>query len=112
MPTVQQHFDGKPQVVRDIYDTLLAVSREWGPVEEDPKKTSIHLNRNSAFAGVSTRLAHLIVTVKSTSNIASPRMKKREQASANRWYCEIKLSSPDEIDHELIDWLRQSYELS
>jgi hypothetical protein len=38
MPTVQQHFDGKQQVVREIYDTLLAVSHDWGPVEEEPEE--------------------------------------------------------------------------
>jgi hypothetical protein len=112
MPTVEQHFDGKPHVVRDIYDTLLAVSREWGPVEEDPKKTSIHLNRKSAFAGVATGKSHLTLTVKSTADIPSPRIGKREQASANRWYFCIKLTSPDEIDSEIISWLRRSYELS
>ena len=112
MPTVAQHFDGKQQVVRDIYDRLLAVSRQWGPVEEDPKRTSIHLNRKYAFAGVATRTDHLTLTVKSTSAIVSPRVKKREQASAHRWYTDIKLEAPDDIDPELIGWLRASYQIS
>jgi len=112
MPTVAQHFDGKPQVVRDIYDRLLAVSRQWGPVEEDPKKTSIHLNRKYAFAGVATSANHLTFTVKSTSAIVSPRVKKREQASAHRWYNYLKLAALDDIDPELIEWLRASYQIS
>jgi hypothetical protein len=75
--------------VRDIYDALLAVSREWGPVEEDPKMTSIHLNRKHAFAGIATGNGHLTLTLKSAADIPSPRVKKREQASAHRWYCYI-----------------------
>src|SRR4051794_25401278 len=112
MNSVALHFDGKQTVVLAIYDRLLAVCRAWGPVEEDPKKTSIHLNRKYAFAGVRTGKDHLTLTVKSPSDIPSPRVKKREQASAHRWYCDIRVSSPDEIDQELIAWLRSSYDIS
>src|SRR5437762_1439509 len=66
--TVDQHFDGRSQAVRDIYDTIVDVAREFGPVDEDPKKTSIHLNRKSAFAGIQTRRDFLILTVKATDD--------------------------------------------
>jgi hypothetical protein len=111
-PTVEQHFEGKAGSVRDMYDTLLAVSREFGPVQEDPKKTSIHLNRKSAFAGVRTGRDHIVLTVKSNTDIPSPRVRKSEQASARRWYCYIKIASADDIDNEIVGWLKDSYDLS
>src|ERR1043166_9078445 len=98
MHTVDEHFTGRGPVVREIYDRILAASRKWGPVEEDPKKTSIHLNRSSAFAGIQTGKDHLVLTVKSRADILSPGVRKREQVSANRWYCYIKLTSADELD--------------
>src|SRR6185295_6400660 len=97
-PTIEQHFEGKQPVVRDIYDRLLVVSRQFGYVGEDPKKTSIHLNRNSAFAGVRTQATSIVLTVKSPNDIESPRVNNRQKASANRWYCYIKVSTPDEVD--------------
>jgi hypothetical protein len=106
------HFTGKQPHVREIYDRLLAASRRFGEVEEDPKKTSIHLNRNSAFAGVQTQVGSLVLTLKSTAPIESPRVRKRLQASAKRWYCYVKVSTPDEVDDELIGWLQDSYDLS
>lgn len=111
-PTIDQHFDGRQPVVRDIYDRLLAASREFGYVGEDPKKTSIHLNRNSAFAGVRTQNESLILTVKSPTDIESPRINNKQKASANRWYCYIKLESPDDVDAEITEWLKNSYDLS
>ena len=36
-----------------IYERILTVVKAIGPFKEDPKKTSIHLTRTSAFAGVS-----------------------------------------------------------
>src|SRR5262245_38604217 len=109
--TVNEHFEGRDPAVRDIYDTLVGVARDFGPVVEDPKETSIHLNRRSAFAGVATRKQHLILTVKATSDIDSSRVHKRLQASSRRWYHEIKLRSVEDIDAQIIGWLRGSYEI-
>lgn len=110
--SVDSHFEGKSSSVRDIYDTVVAVSREFGPVTEEPKKTSIHLNRKAAFAGVQTRREYLILTVKSAVDVDDPRIARREQTSRNRWHHEIKLHDASDVDGQLIDWLRVSYEMS
>lgn len=110
--TVEQHFEGRSPVVREIYDTIVAAASELGPVEQDPKKTSIHLNRKTAFAGIQTRRQFLILTVKATDDIASPRISKHEQTSPHRWHHEIKITNADEIDSQIIGWLKDSYDLS
>jgi hypothetical protein len=112
LDTVEQHFEGKSPHVREIYDKVLAACGEFGYFAEDPKKTSIHLNRNSAFAGVKTQVNSLVLTVKATEDIASDRVGNSQQASARRWYCYIKVSSPEEVDEELVTWLKNSYDLS
>ena len=111
-PTVEQHFDGKSPHVREIYDKVLAACGEFGYLAEDPKKTSIHLNRNSAFAGVKTQVNSLVLTLKSAEDIPSERISNRLQASARRWYCYVKVSSAEEVDGELLAWLKNSYDLS
>lgn len=110
--TVEQHFDGRSPVVRSIYDAVLRAAHAFGPVEEDPKKTSIHLNRRSAFAGIQTRKNLLILTIKADSDIDDTRISRREQASANRWHHEIRIESPGEIDEQITGWLHASYALS
>jgi len=110
--TVKEHFESRSPVVRDIYDTIVSCSREFGPVKEDPKKTSIHLNRRSAFAGIQTRKEFLILTVKSTTDIDDARITKHEQASSNRWHHEIRMVSVGDVDSKVLDWLQASYEIS
>ena len=110
--SVEQHFEGRSAVVRGIYDTLVAAAREFGPVQEDPKKTSVHLNRKSTFAGIQTRREFLILTVKAAHDIVHPRISRREQTSAHRWHHEIKISNVDDIDGRLLGWLKDSYELA
>ena len=72
--TVESHFDGKDPAVRATYLRLLEAARTLGPVAEDPKKTSIHLVRDTAFAGVATRRSSLILTLKSAKDIRSRRV--------------------------------------
>ena len=110
--TVSQHFSGRDSSVRKIYAAILSAARKLGPVQEDPKKTSIHLNRRTAFAGVATRRAGLILTLKSPTDVDSPRIRKRERASTNRWHLEIPLATPAEVDREVRGWLRNAYELA
>jgi hypothetical protein len=94
---------------------LLATTEGAGcdqPFKEDPKKTSIHLTRRTAFAGIATRKDALILTIKSAADIRSPRIVKREQASANRWHLEVRLDDPAQVDRELKSWLRDAMQLS
>ena len=98
--------------VAEIYQRILTAAESIGPFREEPKKTSIHLARKSAFAGVATRKDALILTIKSASDIRSKRIVKREQVSANRWHLEVRLDDPKQVDHELKSWLADAMRLS
>ena len=110
--TVRSHFEGKTPNVRKIYDQLLKRLKKLGPITEDPKKTSIHLVNATALAGVATRKDSLVLTIKSDHHLLSPRIHKSEQASARRFHHEVKLTSPADVDDELIGWLNEAYALS
>jgi hypothetical protein len=110
--TVARHFEDRPKSVRSTYDAILKAARKLGSVREEPKKTSIHLARKTAFAGVATRRESLILTLKSETDITSPRIRKREQASAHRWHVEVELAAPADVDQELRSWLKRAYEMA
>ena len=110
--SVASHFTKSSDAVSAIYRALLDASRALGPVREEPKKTSIHLVRDSAFAGIATRKEALILTLKAERPIKSRRVHRAEQASAHRWHLEIRLTEPSEVDAELRGWLAQAYELA
>lgn len=111
-PSVDQHFAGKSTSVRATYDRLKQAASTFGDFAEDPKKTSIHLNRRTAFAGVATRKDAIRLTIKADTDLRSRRIVKREQASSHRWHHEVILASPKDVDTELIGWLKRAYELS
>ena len=104
-------FAGKDEIVQAIYTRLMEALRTIGPVQEDPKKTSIHLVHTSGFAGVHPRKSYLYLNLRTDAPIENPRITKTEQVSKNRFHNELKLTSPDQIDEELLGWLRDAYVL-
>ncbi len=110
--TVKSHLESKEPAVRQIYDRVLKAAGKFGPVIEEPKKTSIHLVNKTAFAGVVTRKGAIVLTIKSDRKLSSPRIHKTERTSANRFHHELKLISPAEVDPELVKWLKDAYALS
>jgi Domain of unknown function (DUF5655) len=110
--SVKEHFTDRAPSVKATYEAILKAAKRLGPVKEEPKKTSIHLVRKSAFAGIATRKSALILTLKADSDVASRRIGKRKRVSANRWHLEVKLDSPETVDTEVVSWLSKAYELA
>lgn len=110
--SIAPHFSNADPAVLATYRRIVAAARALGPVTEEAKKTSIHLVRHTAFAGVATRRSSLILTLKSATDIRHRRIAKREQTSANRWHVEVRLDDPAQVDRQLTDWIRAAYELA
>lgn len=110
--TVREHFEGKDPRVLETYEAVVMAARTFGPMLESPKKTSIHLDRKAAFAGVATRKTSLILTIKSAADIDSPRVIRHQQTSPGRWHLEVRLEQPADVDRELVGWLRNAYALA
>ena len=109
---VSDHFIGKDPSVRAIYDGLLKMLRTFGPIIEEAKKTSIHLVRVSALAGVETRKDFILLNIKTDHKIDSPRVVKMERVSSHRFHNRVRLASLSDLDAELEGWLSEAYRIS
>lgn len=109
--TVQDHLTGKEPIVTEIYERLITELREFGDIKIEPKKTSIHLGNRFGFAGVYTRKDYINLELHLNYRLTSERVSKVEQASANRFHHTIRLSHVNDIDEELLSWLKEAYEL-
>jgi|ERR1700741_4729646 len=109
--TELDHLKSKDPIVTEIYEKLINELQKFGPIRIEPKKTSIHLANRFGFAGVYTQKSAIALEVHLNRKINSKRIMKIEQASANRFHHKIKLTSPKDIDKELLIWLKEAYEL-
>ncbi len=111
MKTVEQHFENKPENILLIYDKLFKELRKFGKVRENPNNSSIHLENKYGFAGVYTRQKYILLHIHLSKPIDSDRIEKMEQISKNRFKHVVKLNALSDIDKELLDWLKQAYDL-
>jgi len=74
-----------------------------------PKKTSIHLGNQTDFGGVHVRKSSIILTIRLNHPLESPRVIKAEQASKNRYHLDVRLERVEDVDAELLGWLKESY---
>ena len=110
--SVSQHFEGKEAIVRAIYNCLLEKLRVFGAVQESPKKTSIHLDNGSGFAGVYTLKSAINLHFRTSQKIDHERIGTVEQLSARRFKHTVKLERVEDIDDTLLGWLKAAYELA
>lgn len=110
--TIDNHFEGKGEKVREIYERLLGSVREFGHVHEAPKKGSIHLDHKSGFAGVYLRNNYILLHFRTDYPIDSSRIQKQQQLSARRFKHTVRLDNGSQIDQELLSWLKDAYLLA
>ena len=104
-------FIGKDERVQSTYRRLLEGVQTLGPYREEPEKTSIHFVRSVGFAGVHPRKSYLMLNLRTDYPLATPRIAKSERVSKHRFHNEVKLTSPSDIDEELLGWLKDAYAL-
>ncbi len=114
-------FDRMPEAL-PIYERFEErVLSEIGPAKVKVQKTQISFSNKYNFAFVSflpVRKAakrpktYLVVTFGLSYRKESPRIDAATEAYPNRWTHHVLIADPDEIDDELISWVRESAEFS
>jgi len=112
MNSVDPLFEGKPVELRATFDHLINKLREFGEIKVTPKQTSIHLEKNSGFAGVHPRKNYFNLEFRTDYKIDNPRITKTQQLSARRFEHSVRLEKESDVDEQLLKWLKDAYELS
>lgn len=99
-----------PQVQK-LYQQLLSQLNKFGDVLVEEKKTSIHLKNRAGFAGVHPRKEYMLLEIVSNKPITGKRILKTEQVSKSRFHNKVKIENPEDIDSELLQWLKEAHEL-
>ena len=111
-------FDGKPEEL-GLYEALLARIAALGEYSVVVHKTQISLKNRRVFACVSMLRVlpkkllpprFIVLTLGLPYPLDSPRIAAKTEAQPGRWTHHIVLSGAEELDAELLDWLRQAYE--
>ena len=109
---VERVFAGSEPAVRRLATQLIARMTKEAGVRIEPKNASIHVCRKSAFAGLHPRKSAILLNLRTRVPLDSPRIRKVERVSANRFHNELLLESPEALDEELFGWIREAAEIA
>ncbi len=110
--SVEPVFEGKAPELRETFDHLVCQLQTFGAVKVAPKQTSIHLEKNSGFAGVHPRSTYFNLEFRTDYQIDDSRITRVQQLSARRFEHTVKLAKKSDVDVQLLQWLKDAYELS
>ena len=95
--TLDHHFDGKPPLVREIYNRFLTMLERFGPVAVLPEKTRIAFQVRMSFAQLTVRrnwvLGHLVLA----RRVEDPLFTRVESFSPRNHAHHFRLDHADEV---------------
>jgi hypothetical protein len=108
---IEAQYAGAKAAIRPIYAALVKALQTFGPdVELSPKKAYVSLRRSKQFGLIQPTTASRIdvgLVLKDTP----PAGRLEASGSFNAMVTHrVRVTSPSEVDSELIGWLRQAYE--
>ena len=106
---INDHFPVGNSLTKNIFDELVKRIKTFGPLRIDAVKTSINLINKHHFGSIQVQKHSLRLGFLSDKKIESDRILHTQRLSANRIDHSMKLFSQDDIDAELIEWLKTAY---
>jgi len=104
-------YAGKKAPLRPIHDAVMAATAKFGEFAVAPKKGYVSLRRKKQFAMVGPGSATRVDVGLNMKGVAATDRLLAEKPGGMCQY-KVKLTSPSEVDAELIGWIRQAYDLA
>jgi hypothetical protein len=104
-------FGDRSPAVRTIHDRLWAEIERLGPVEVAPKKGYVSLRRRTQFGMLRPAAKHVDLGLVLPGEPVTERLESA--ATFNALFTHrVRVRSADDVDPELIEWLRRAWERS
>lgn len=97
--------------VRKLYEKLVKIVKQVGPVIIVPQKTRIVFQVRVRFLGAMPRKKYLWVSIALPRRLKSPRFSKIVKYASNWFGHEIWITSANQFDTEFKNWIKESYKV-
>ena len=102
-------YSGEREELKRVHDRLMEKLNDLGDFEVTPRDGYVALRRNREFATVGPAgVTELEITMEFDHADPPERLQRAEAADRSRY--SVRISDADEVDDELITWMRQAYE--
>jgi uncharacterized protein DUF5655 len=99
------------RALQRLYASLLKSVQALGPVVEERGERSVLLRSRGGFLGVHPKRDCLDLQIVTDHAIRAARVAKVDRVSTRRFHVHIRLATEKDVDQQLLDWLREAYDL-
>jgi len=109
---IESHFIEKQENVKSTFEKLSVELKEFDDVTINSVKNAILFTAKTHFLAVKPKKAWLDIEFVLDEKVEGFPIHKTVQASNFKWAHFVRLDSVDEIDEQLLDWIKRAYEVS
>ena len=107
--SLEGHFEGKEPSVRQVFDKLLVLIQQCGPVTVIPQKTRIAIQARVRFAGGVARKNSFDAALWLTRRAQHPCLRRVEMFGPKSYGLHFRLTRPEDLDEKLAALVREAY---
>ena len=107
--TVDDLLARHPRWVSEIYRAVIEHLRTLGPPHEDAVNVGIFLKSDRKIAEFRPRVRSVLFSLYLPYELSDPRIARTLPVAADRIVHMINLTSVDQVDDQLRDWLTETY---
>ena len=110
--TKESLFENRSETIRQLYELLISEVRKFGDFREECVPPDvIFMKTKSTFLMLKIKKKWIDVEFFLEKLEDVPPVKKYLKTSKNRVVHVVSIDEPEDVDEQLIDWIRRSYEL-
>jgi predicted transport protein len=102
-------YVGPKAAMRPIHDKLVAAIKKFGEFEEAPKKTYVSYRRKKQFTMIGPA-TNTRVEVGLNFKDVKPTARLEQLPAGQMCQYKVKVTSPQEVDAELLGWIKTAYD--
>lgn len=110
--TIEQHLEGKPDLIVEIFHKLLDIISDLGEFELLPLKTVIQAQKSSTFLSIYLKRNKVHLEFQASGEKKHSSITKRIKISNNRYFHFADFKNQKEIDDEVVSIIKEAYNLS
>ena len=106
---LELHFVNKDQNVKDTFEKIKDIAMSLGNVKINSVKNAILFQAKSQFLAVKPKKNILDTEFVLDEPVEGFPIHKTVQANKTKWAHFVRLESPEEVDEQLISWIKRAH---
>jgi hypothetical protein len=107
---IESHFIGKQENVKLTFEKLFSAVESYQNIKINSVKNAILFTATSHFLAAKPKKAWLDIEFVLDEPLEGFPIHKTVQATKTKWAHFIRLESVEEVNHQLLDWIKRAYE--